>query len=92
MIWVLVGTALQTSALHVPHLVVGRVITGVGTGMKSATVPVYQSETCRSSSRGRLVSAEVLFVGVSNIFINPGQSCSLKDRLVSPLRIGSTLA
>ncbi|KAK2590337.1 hypothetical protein QQS21_011980 [Conoideocrella luteorostrata] len=62
--WILVGTSLQTSAFHVPHLIVGRIITGVGTGMESSTVPTYQSETCPSSLRGRLVSAEVLFVGI----------------------------
>ncbi|KAF9872891.1 hypothetical protein CkaCkLH20_09754 [Colletotrichum karsti] len=64
MIWVLVGTILQTSAFSVPHLVIARIITGVGTGLKSSTVPTYQSELCPPSSRGRLVSAEVLFVGI----------------------------
>lgn len=39
MVWVLVGTTLQTSAFHVAHLVVGRIITGVGTGLKTSTVP-----------------------------------------------------
>ncbi|KAL4863500.1 hypothetical protein BDV12DRAFT_189639 [Aspergillus spectabilis] len=64
MAFVVVGTTLQTSALTVAHLVVGRVITGFGTGMKTPTVPMYQSELCDRQSRGRLVSAEVLFVGV----------------------------
>lgn len=46
------------------HLVVGRVITGFGTGVDSSTVPTYQSELCRAEKRGRLVSTEVLFIGV----------------------------
>lgn len=61
---VTIGAALQASAFTVGHLIVGRVITGVGTGIKTSTVPPYQAELCDKNSRGRLVSAEVLFVGV----------------------------
>ncbi|RTE69961.1 hypothetical protein BHE90_015652 [Fusarium euwallaceae] len=64
MAFVVIGTTLQATSFHVAHLVVGRIITGVGTGLKTATVPMYQSELCTPTSRGRLVSAEVLFVGV----------------------------
>lgn len=61
---VIIGASLQASAYHLAHLLVGRVITGVGTGIKTSTVPPYQAELCDRKSRGRLVSAEVLFVGV----------------------------
>ncbi|KAJ6136755.1 general substrate transporter [Penicillium chrysogenum] len=64
MAFVIVGAVLQTSAFTVPHLIVGRIITGVGTGIKTSTVPMYQSELCNQQSRGCLVSAEVLFVGI----------------------------
>ncbi|KAJ5513240.1 hypothetical protein N7463_002792 [Penicillium fimorum] len=64
MTFVIIGATLQTSAFTVPHLIVGRLITGVGTGIKTSTVPMYQSELCDQRSRGRLVSAEVLFVGI----------------------------
>ncbi|KAI0471875.1 general substrate transporter [Xylariaceae sp. FL0804] len=64
MAWVILGTSLQTSAFQLPHLIIGRIITGIGTGLKSSTVPTYQSEICTAASRGKLVSAEVLFVGV----------------------------
>lgn len=40
MCFVLVGAALQTSAFTVAHLVVGRVVTGFGTGIKTSTVPM----------------------------------------------------
>ncbi|KAF3037312.1 hypothetical protein E8E12_002239 [Didymella heteroderae] len=46
MVFVLVGATLQTSAFHVSHLIIGRVITGLGTGIDSSTVPMYQSELC----------------------------------------------
>ncbi|KAH7082009.1 putative transporter [Paraphoma chrysanthemicola] len=62
--FVLVGATLQTTAFNVPHLVIGRVVTGFGTGLKTSTVPMYQAELCDRKTRGRLVSAEVLFVGV----------------------------
>ncbi|KAJ9616718.1 hypothetical protein H2200_000437 [Cladophialophora chaetospira] len=65
---VLVGASLQTSAYSVPHLVIGRVITGFGTGIDSSTVPMYQSELCRKEKRGRLVSMEVLFIGIGISF------------------------
>lgn len=43
---------------------VGRFITGIGTGIDTSTTPVYQSELCDANVRGRLVSSEPLFVGV----------------------------
>ncbi|KAH6696579.1 putative transporter, partial [Leptodontidium sp. MPI-SDFR-AT-0119] len=61
---IIIGAVLQTTAYNVPHLVIGRIITGVGTGLETSTVPMYQSELCEARLRGRLVSAEVLFVGV----------------------------
>lgn len=44
--------------------VIARFITGIGTGIETSTVPMYQSELCEASKRGRLVSSEPLFVGV----------------------------
>lgn len=39
-------------------------VTGIGTGIETSTVPMYQSELCDADKRGRLVSSEPLFVGV----------------------------
>lgn len=64
MAFVIVGATLQTSAFSVPHLMVARFITGIGTGIDTSTTPVYQSELCEADIRGRLVSSEPLFVGV----------------------------
>lgn len=61
---IIIGAVLQASAYSVPHLIIGRIVTGVGTGLETSTVPMYQSELCEARLRGRLVSAEVLFVGV----------------------------
>jgi len=43
---------------------VARYITGIGTGIETSTVPMYQSELCEARKRGRLVSSEPMFVGV----------------------------
>lgn len=37
---VIIGATLQATAYNVPHLVIGRVVTGFGTGMKTSTVPM----------------------------------------------------
>lgn len=43
---------------------IGRYVTGIGTGIETSTVPMYQAELCEASKRGRLVCSEPLFVGV----------------------------
>lgn len=60
----IVGAILQTSSYSVPQILVARYITGIGTGIETSTVPMYQSELCEAHKRGRLVSSEPLFVGV----------------------------
>ncbi|KAJ5580823.1 general substrate transporter [Penicillium hetheringtonii] len=61
---VIVGAILQTTAFTVPHLIIGRLVTGAGTGLKTSTVPMYQAEMCEGKTRGRLISSEVLFTAV----------------------------
>ncbi|PPJ58607.1 hypothetical protein CBER1_03532 [Cercospora berteroae] len=63
MILIIIGATLQTSAVNLAHLIVGRIITGFGTGIDSSTVPMYQSELSRKEYRGRLVSWEIWFIG-----------------------------
>ncbi|KAF8760141.1 General substrate transporter [Rhizoctonia solani] len=49
------GTAILTSATTRAQLIVGRVVTGIGNGFNSSSIPVYQSETCEGRMRGALV-------------------------------------
>lgn len=56
------GAVLQASAFSRAHLVIGRIICGVGTGIDTSTVPMYQSELCPAKKRGRLVASEIFFV------------------------------
>lgn len=52
------GAALQASAYALPHLIVGRIITGFGNGMNTSTVPTWASETSKSHKRGKMVMIE----------------------------------
>ncbi|KAI0145022.1 sugar transporter family protein [Pestalotiopsis sp. NC0098] len=53
-----VGAILQASATTLPHLIVGRIITGLGNGGNTSTIPTWQSETSRAHKRGKLVMIE----------------------------------
>jgi MFS family permease len=54
----MVGAILQTATVSLPMTIVSRIITGVGNGMNTATVPVYQSEISPPESRGAHVCFE----------------------------------
>ncbi|KAJ9627867.1 hypothetical protein H2203_003085 [Taxawa tesnikishii (nom. ined.)] len=64
MFFIILGAALQASSYGVSQLMAARFITGIGTGMETSTVPMYQAELSRAHQRGRLVCSEPLFVGV----------------------------
>lgn len=48
---IIIGATLQCSAFTLAHLIVGRIVTGIGTGIETSTVPMYQ---VRSSSVNNL--------------------------------------
>ncbi|KAK8204305.1 hypothetical protein M8818_005150 [Zalaria obscura] len=50
----LLGVVIQCSAFSVPQLIVGRCVTGVGIGVLTAGIPVYQAECCAAEDRGKL--------------------------------------
>lgn len=55
---VTIGGALQSCAYTVAHLTVARIVTGLGTGFITSTVPVYQSECSLAKKRGQLIMME----------------------------------
>ncbi|THH09748.1 hypothetical protein EW146_g8601 [Bondarzewia mesenterica] len=65
-ITMLIGTAIITSSTTRAQLYVGRVVTGIGNGFNSSSIPVYQSETCGAHIRGSLVclNSTVTIVGL----------------------------
>ncbi|KAM0478175.1 hypothetical protein ACHAPX_005364 [Trichoderma viride] len=54
----IVGAILQASAFTLEHFIIGRIITGLGNGGNTSTVPMWQSETCSAHQRGKLVMIE----------------------------------
>jgi sugar porter (SP) family MFS transporter len=53
-----VGAILQATAFSLEHFIIGRIITGLGNGGNTSTVPMWQSETCSAHKRGKLVMIE----------------------------------
>ncbi|KAJ6011084.1 hypothetical protein N7451_002496 [Penicillium sp. IBT 35674x] len=51
-VFVIVGTILQATARVIPHLMAGRVVTGVGVGIMTSIVPTWQSEVSDAGNRG----------------------------------------
>jgi SP family sugar:H+ symporter-like MFS transporter len=49
------GVILQTAATAIPMFVAGRFFAGLGVGLLSATIPLYQSETAPKWIRGTIV-------------------------------------
>ncbi|KAJ5613822.1 hypothetical protein N7528_007476 [Penicillium herquei] len=60
----LVGAVLQTASYSLAQLIVGRVVAGVGNGMNTIAIPIWQAETARAEDRGKLIVAQL----VTNIF------------------------
>ncbi|KAJ5806937.1 hypothetical protein N7474_010529 [Penicillium riverlandense] len=64
----ILGTVISTAAFG-PHwglgqFVIGRVISGIGNGMDTATIPVWQSECSKAHNRGFLVCFEGAIIAV----------------------------
>lgn len=59
---IILGTIISVTAFRehwgLGQFVVGRVVTGIGNGLNTATIPVWQSEISRAENRGRLVNLE----------------------------------
>ena len=74
-----IGVALQTAATAIPIFVIGRVWAGIGVGLVSTLVPMYQSECSPKWIRGAVVGLYQFGVTIglllSNIFNN-----ATKDR------------
>ena len=69
-----IGIAFQTAFTKLPLFVVGRVFAGLGVGLVSALVPMYQSECSPKWIRGAVVGcyqwAIAIGILLSNIFNN----------------------
>ncbi|ODV77260.1 general substrate transporter [Suhomyces tanzawaensis NRRL Y-17324] len=65
---IIIGTVISVAAFRdhwgLGQFVIGRVITGIGNGFNTATIPVWQSEMSRAENRGKLVNLEGSVVAI----------------------------
>ncbi|KAL2852721.1 hypothetical protein BJX68DRAFT_254490 [Aspergillus pseudodeflectus] len=64
MAFLTVGAFPQACAYSRAQMLVSRFISGIGTGIMTSIVPVYQSELCEARNRGMYVCSQPLAVGV----------------------------
>ncbi|KAE8354339.1 general substrate transporter [Aspergillus coremiiformis] len=66
-----IGVIIQVTSWpgHVPlaQFCIGRVITGIGNGMNTSTIPTYQAECSRTSNRGLLICIEGSTVAIGTL-------------------------
>lgn len=53
-----VGAVIMTASFGLAQFTVGRIITGIGNGMNTSTIPMWQSELSKAHNRGMLVLVE----------------------------------
>ncbi|KAL2826260.1 general substrate transporter [Aspergillus cavernicola] len=58
----IVGGIIQASSYGSGQLIAGRIVSGIGNGLNTSTVPVYVSETSRSAVRGRSLAIQMSIV------------------------------
>lgn len=71
-----IGAILQCTSYSLPQWIVGRIVTGIGNGMNTSTVPTWQSESAKSHDRGKLVMIEGMLItaGITlSYWINYGE-------------------
>ncbi|PKY05769.1 general substrate transporter [Aspergillus campestris IBT 28561] len=67
----LIGVIMQVTSFpkHLPlaQFCIGRVVTGIGNGMNTSTIPTYQAECSRTSNRGLLICIEGSTVAIGTL-------------------------
>lgn len=62
-----VGAVVQGTPTKVAQLLLGRIISGVGVGILTSTVGLWQAETTPSKVRGRFMAMQLFFGGFGNL-------------------------
>ncbi|KAF9875672.1 hypothetical protein CkaCkLH20_06604 [Colletotrichum karsti] len=66
----IIGAVLQAASYHVAQMIIGRLVGGVGNGMNTAAIPVWQSETAAAHQRGRIMVLQLALNQVGNVTAN----------------------
>ncbi|CAM1501198.1 Fc.00g103600.m01.CDS01 [Cosmosporella sp. VM-42] len=90
------GAVLQTAAVHLAMMIVGRIIAGLGTGIVSTSVPLYLSEISPAEHRGLYVAfnqvgivfgiSMAFWVGYGYSFWDYGNGVDLEWRLSTAMQ------
>ncbi|KAI1452464.1 general substrate transporter [Annulohypoxylon moriforme] len=82
----IIGATIQVTSFpgHAPlaQFIIGRVVTGVGNGINTSTIPTYQAECSKTSNRGLLICIEggiIAFGTVIAYWIDYGCSYGSED-------------
>ncbi|KAK4152585.1 general substrate transporter [Chaetomidium leptoderma] len=54
-----IGGALQACAYGIAHMIVGRIVAGLGNGLNTSTIPVWHAELMQADKRGKGLSIEL---------------------------------
>ncbi|KAJ5234068.1 uncharacterized protein N7469_005834 [Penicillium citrinum] len=65
-----VGAILQAASFSLAQMFVGRIVSGIGNGVNTATAPVWQTETSQIKWRGKLVILEMMMNIAGYAFVN----------------------
>lgn len=82
------GALLQATSFHLPQFIIARIVTGIGNGMNTSTVPTWQSESSKAHDRGKMVMIEGMLItaGITlSYWINYGEDLSRSSSKVKPL-------
>ncbi|KAF4945911.1 hypothetical protein FSARC_14319 [Fusarium sarcochroum] len=60
----IIGGILQAASYSLAPMIVGRIVAGVGNGMNTIAIPIWQTETAEPNNRGKLIVLQL----VTNIF------------------------
>ncbi|TGZ79868.1 sugar porter family MFS transporter [Ascodesmis nigricans] len=67
----ILGTIIQVTSFkgkwELGQFIIGRIVTGVGNGANTASIPVWQAETSRSHNRGLLICIEAAMIAVGTV-------------------------
>lgn len=59
---VIVGGTIQAASYGLAQMIVGRIVAGIGTGINTTAIPMWQSETSKPKDRGKLIVIQLVLV------------------------------
>jgi SP family sugar:H+ symporter-like MFS transporter len=72
----IIGNIIQITAMDTwVHLTIGRIVAGLGVGVLSIGVPMYQSEVCPREIRGAVVASYQLMITIGILSKSITQMC-----------------